>query len=40
MMNVMMVAEGLNVMIKVMVEYNIFTGYNIGAHNPTVISHL
>lgn len=40
MMNVMMVVEGLNVMMKVMVESSIFIGYNIGAHNSAVISHL
>ena len=36
----LLVAEGLDIMMKVMVDNNIFTGYNIGASNPVAISHL
>lgn len=36
----LLAAEGLNVMMKSMVESNIFTGYNIGMYAPTIISHL
>lgn len=32
--------EGLYVMMTTMVESNIFTGYRVGLHSPTVISHL
>jgi len=27
-------------MMQVMVENNIFTGYSVGAHAPTIVSHL
>jgi hypothetical protein len=33
-------AEGLNVLMKAMVETNIFTGYSIGVQHPAIISHL
>ena len=36
----LLAAEGLNVLMKAMVEANIFTGYSIGANHHTVISHL
>lgn len=31
-------ADGLNVMMRVMIQSNIFTGYNIGFVNSTIIS--
>jgi hypothetical protein len=33
-------AEGLNVLMKAMVETNIFTGYSIRVQHPAIISHL
>jgi hypothetical protein len=33
-------AEGLSVMMRAMVQSNIFTGYSVGSSNPSVISHL
>ncbi|MCH80408.1 cytochrome P450 [Trifolium medium] len=36
----LLAAEGLNVMMRAMVQSNIFTGYSIGSTNPTVVSHL
>ena len=36
----LLAAEGLNILMKVMVHFNIFTGYNIGSMNLVVISHL
>lgn len=36
----LLVAEGLNIMMKAMIDNNIFTGYNIGASNPVAIFHL
>ena len=33
-------AEGLNVMMTEAVNLNLFTGYTVGAHSATVISHL
>jgi hypothetical protein len=33
-------AEGLNVMMRVLVQTSIFTGYSIGSVSPAVISHL
>lgn len=36
----MLAAVGLNVMMKVMVESNIFTRYLVQSLNSTVISHL
>ncbi|MCI47866.1 RNA-directed DNA polymerase (Reverse transcriptase), partial [Trifolium medium] len=33
-------AEGLNVMMRAMVRFNLFTGYSIGSENRTVVSHL
>lgn len=35
----MLAAVGLNVMMKVMVESNIFTRYSVQSLNSTVISH-
>jgi hypothetical protein len=36
----LLAAEGLNVMMKSMVENNLFTGYGVGHANSTVVSHL
>jgi hypothetical protein len=36
----LLAAEGLNVMMRAMVQSNIFTGYSVGSVNPTVVSHL
>jgi hypothetical protein len=36
----LLAAEGLNVMMQSMVVNNIFTGYSVGAHDSTVVSHL
>ncbi|MCH86380.1 cysteine-rich receptor-like protein kinase, partial [Trifolium medium] len=36
----LLAAEDLNVMMRAMVQSNIFTGYSIGSVNPTVVSHL
>ena len=36
----LLAAEGLNVMMKAMIESSIFSGYNIGSKNPVVLSHL
>lgn len=36
----LMAAEGLNVMMKSMVDNNIFTGYGVENTNSTVVSHL
>jgi hypothetical protein len=33
-------AEGLNILMKAMVDNQIFTGYLVGAANPVVVSHL
>ncbi|GAU51172.1 hypothetical protein TSUD_412070 [Trifolium subterraneum] len=35
-----LVNEGLNVMMRAMVQSNLFSGYNIGSVNPIVVSHL
>lgn len=34
----LLAAEGLHVMMTTMVESNIFTGYRVGMHPPTIIS--
>jgi len=36
----LLAAEGLNVLMTSVVNSNLFTGYSIGAHTPTVLSHL
>ncbi|MCH95507.1 LINE-1 reverse transcriptase like, partial [Trifolium medium] len=36
----LLAAEGLNVMMRAMVQSNVFTGYSVGAVDPTVVSHL
>ena len=36
----LLAAEGLNVMMKSLVENNLFTGYGVGHANDTVVSHL
>ena len=36
----LLVAEGLNVLMTSAVNLNMFTGYSIGTHTPTVLSHL
>ncbi|MCI44076.1 RNA-directed DNA polymerase (Reverse transcriptase), partial [Trifolium medium] len=36
----LLTAEGLNVLMKAMVERNVFMGYSVGAQNPVSISHL
>ncbi|MCI34637.1 RNA-directed DNA polymerase (Reverse transcriptase), partial [Trifolium medium] len=36
----LLAAEGLNVLMKAMVEHNLFTGYSVGAQNPVSVSHL
>jgi len=36
----LLAAEGLNVMMKSAVENNLFKGYEVGASNPVVVSHL
>jgi hypothetical protein len=36
----LLAAEGLSVMMRAMVQSNIFTGYSVGSTNPSVISHL
>ena len=36
----LLAAEGLNVMMKAMVENNFFTGYGVGHTNLVVVSHL
>ncbi|GAU12618.1 hypothetical protein TSUD_121090 [Trifolium subterraneum] len=36
----LLAAEGLSVMMRAMVQSNLFSGYSIGAENPTVVSHL
>ena len=36
----LLAAEGLNVMMKAMVERNLFTGYGMGHANSMVVSHL
>jgi hypothetical protein len=33
-------AEGLNVMMKAMIEVALFSGYSVGTGNPVVLSHL
>ena len=33
-------AEGLNVLMKDVIEYNLFTGYNIGTQESSANSHL
>jgi len=36
----LIVAEGLNVMMTEAINLNLFTGYTVGAHTTTVLSHL
>jgi hypothetical protein len=36
----LLAVEGLNVMMRAMVQSNLFTGYSIGTGIPTVVSHL
>ena len=36
----LLAAEGLNVLMTSAVNLNLFTGYFIGTHNPTMLSHL
>ncbi|GAU19761.1 hypothetical protein TSUD_78870 [Trifolium subterraneum] len=36
----LLAAEGLNVMMRALVQSNLFKGYSIGAENRTVVSHL
>jgi len=36
----LLAAEGLNVLMKVVVDSNLFTGYNIGTQESIAISHL
>jgi len=36
----LLATEGLNVLMTAAVNSNLFTGYSVGAHNPTVLSHL
>ncbi|GAU45521.1 hypothetical protein TSUD_186780 [Trifolium subterraneum] len=36
----LLVAEGLNVLMKAMVDNNLFTGYSIGTQEPLMVSHL
>jgi len=36
----LLAAEGLNVLMKALVEANVFTGYSVGDANPVVVSHL
>lgn len=36
----LLVVEGFHVMMKSMVENNIFTGYRVGIHDHVVVSHL
>ncbi|MCI54168.1 RNA-directed DNA polymerase (Reverse transcriptase), partial [Trifolium medium] len=36
----LLVAEGLNVLMKAMVERNLFTGYSVGEIDPVSVSHL
>jgi len=36
----LLASEGLNVLMTSAVNLNLFTGYSIGAHTPTVLSHL
>ena len=36
----LLAAEGLNVMMKAMVESALFCGYSVGSDNPVVVSHL
>jgi len=36
----LLAAEGLNVLMKALVEANVFTGYNVGGANSVVVSHL
>jgi len=35
-----LVAEGLNVLMKALVETDTFTGYRVGGANPAVVSRL
>jgi hypothetical protein len=36
----LLAAEGLNILMKLLVETHLFTGYSIGEVNPVVVSHL
>ncbi|GAU30513.1 hypothetical protein TSUD_18930 [Trifolium subterraneum] len=36
----LLAAEGLNVMMRAMVQANLYTEYNIGSENSTIVSHL
>jgi len=36
----LLAAEGLNILMTTAVNVNLFTGYSVGAHNSTVLSHL
>ena len=36
----LLAAESLNVLMKALVEANVFTGYRVGGANPVVVSHL
>ncbi|XP_024626870.1 uncharacterized protein [Medicago truncatula] len=36
----LLAAEGVNILMTSAVNLNLFTGYSIGMHNPTVLSHL
>ncbi|MCI55491.1 RNA-directed DNA polymerase (Reverse transcriptase), partial [Trifolium medium] len=36
----LLAAEGLNVLMEVMVERNLVTGYNVGEIDPVSVSHL
>jgi hypothetical protein len=36
----LLAAEGLNVLMKSLVEANLFTGYSVGCHDATAVSHL
>ncbi|GAU48395.1 hypothetical protein TSUD_405400 [Trifolium subterraneum] len=36
----LLATKGLNVMMRAMVQANLYTGYNIGSENSTVVSHL
>ncbi|GAU49405.1 hypothetical protein TSUD_92510 [Trifolium subterraneum] len=36
----LLAAEGLNVMMRAMVQANLFTGYSVGSENSTIVSHL
>jgi hypothetical protein len=36
----LLAAEGLNIMMRSVVENNLFQGYEFGTSNPVVVSHL